>query len=57
MKNYKSIDQTFKAMRELPLEVSFAQVKKWLNELPVIRKQEMPKSKWSFLKSFFPPVN
>jgi len=57
MKNFESIDQTFKAMRQLPIEVSFKQIKKWIDELPVIRKQDMPKSKWSYLKSFFPPIN
>jgi len=60
MKNFTSIDQTFKAIRQLPLEVSFGQVKKWINELPAIshaKKTEAQKTKWSFLKSMFPPIS
>jgi len=55
-----SIDQTFKAMRQMPLEVSLSQVKKWISELPPINYYTTPKTsktKWSFFKSMFPPIN
>lgn len=57
MENFESINQTFKAMRKLPLEVSFNQVKKWINELPGIDYAPKPKTKWSFFKSMFPPFS
>jgi len=57
MKNFESIDQTFKVMRQLPLEVSFSQVKKWVSELPGIDYAKTPKKKWSFFKSMFPPIS
>jgi len=56
MENFESINQTFKAMRELPLKVSFSHVKKWVNDLPEISRFETPKTTWSFLKSMFPPT-
>lgn len=52
MKN--SLDQTFKAIRQLPVEVSFNKVKKWVNDFS---PQSQPKSSWSFFKSIFPPIN
>jgi len=57
MKNYESIDETFKALQQIPLEVSFTQVKKWVNELPLISRAKTPKSNWAILKSFFPPIS
>jgi len=54
MKDFESINQTFKAMRQMPLEVSLDQVKKWLEESPTATN---PKSIWSFFKGLFPPRN
>jgi len=50
MKDFESIDQTFKAIRQMPLEVSLDQVKKWISEPP---KTTPRKSKWSLLKWLF----
>lgn len=67
MKNFESIDETFKAMRQMPLEVSLNQVRKWISEAAALnfsqtpqtpkKYERKPKSNWAILKSFFPPIN
>lgn len=51
MKQPQSIDTTFKAMRQLPLEVSLNQVKAWIKNAPSTPSH---KSRWSYFKWIFP---
>lgn len=50
MKDFEPIDQTFEAIRQMPLEVSIEQVKKWLDESHTMKPS---KSSWSFFKRLF----
>lgn len=43
MENEKTIRQTFRAIRQLPLEVSFQQVEQWVRQQPAF---EMKKTSW-----------
>jgi len=54
MRNSKSLDHTFKSIRELPLEISLEQVRWWVEKAPPIK---LKKTKWSIFEWLYSSWN
>lgn len=52
MKDKIDFQKTFKAIRQLPLEVSFQQVEAWVRQQPEHRADLLSRIKWRFGRWF-----